>query len=210
MASTNMKAVVTLTADASGVQAGVNRALAQIDRMQQAVSSLRGLAVAGVAMDFGRALVQMGNQHLEMITNAANRFSPEAMSGNASLGQAKLESDIKLAEAFGPVVGLISEIKAQALRELTDYLVQNKDAIGQAMVNIANFGVAVADISAKMLVSFSTLVNAINDFLENGFGSASSQEVAAGVGQVALGGGPGGAIIGTAIYELLRRKMGGD
>lgn len=210
MASTNMKAVVTLTADASGVQAGVNRALAQINRMQQAVSSLRGLAVAGVAMDFGRSLAQMGQQHLDMITNAANAYSPDAMMGANSLSIAQHESDMKLADAFGPVVGLISEIKAQALRDLTDYLVQNKEAIGQAMVNIANFGVAVGELSANMLVSFSMLVNAINDFLENGFGSASSQEVAAGVGQIALGGGPAGSMIGTAIYELLRRKMGGD
>lgn len=166
MASTNMKAVVTLTADASGVQVGVNRALAQLDRMNQAVSSLRGLAMAGIAMDFGRALVQMGSQHLEMITNAANRFSPEAMSGNASLGQAKMESDIKLAEAFGPVVGLISEIKAQALRELTEYLVQNKDAIGQAMVNIAEFGVALGELSANALVRFSEAANSLSSFLD--------------------------------------------
>lgn len=166
MASTNMKAVITLTADASGVQAGVNRAMAQLDRMQQAVSSLRGLAVAGIAMDFGRTLAQMGQQHLDMITNAANRFSPDAMRGNASLGQARLESDIKLAEAFGPVVGLISEIKAQALRELTDYLVANKEAIGQAMVQIANFGVAIGEVSAQGLVAFSDAVNRLAAWLD--------------------------------------------
>ena len=166
MASTNMKAVITLTADASGVQAGVNRAMAQLDRMNQAVSSLRGLAMAGIAMDFGRSLMAMGQQHLDMITNAANSYSPEAMMGANSLSIAQHESDMKLAEAFGPVVGLISEIKAQALRDLTDYLVANKESIGEAMIHIAEFGIALGELSANGLARFSESVNALSGFLD--------------------------------------------
>ena len=167
MASTNMKAVVTLTADASGVQAGVNQAIGHLNRMQQAVSSIRSLAIAGVAMDLGRSMFGGVGELLSRIEDASRSFSPAAMTGANSLAIAEQDTNIKLAEAFGETIGLIDEMKAQGLREVVDYLVDNKEAIGQAMVNLAEFGVAIADLTAKTLVFLAETFNETYGYVQD-------------------------------------------
>lgn len=161
MASTNMKAVVTLTADASGVQAGVNQAIGHLNRMQQAVSSIRSLAIAGVAMDIGRSMFGGIGELMSRIEDASRSFSPAAMTGANSLAIAEQDTNIKLAEAFGETIGLIDEMKAQGLRDVVDYLVENKEAISQAMINLAEFGLAIADLTAQGLVKMSEWINEV-------------------------------------------------
>ena len=161
MASTNMKAVVTLTADASGVQAGVNQAIGHLNRMQQAVSSIRSLAIAGVAMDLGRSMFGGVGELMSRIEDASRSFSPAAMTGANSLAIAEQDTNIKLAEAFGETIGFIDEMKAQGLRDVVDYLVENKEAISQAMINLAEFGLAIADLTAQGLVKMSEWINEV-------------------------------------------------
>ncbi len=156
-----MKAVVTLTADASGVQAGVNQAIGHLNRMQQAVSSIRSLAIAGVAMDIGRSMFGGVGELMSRIEDASRSFSPAAMTGANSLAIAEQDTNIKLAEAFGETIGFIDEMKAQGLRDVVDYLVENKEAISQAMINLAEFGLAIADLTAQGLVKMSEWINEV-------------------------------------------------
>jgi len=159
VASTNMKAVITLTADASGVQAGVTKAMQHLNKMQSAISDIRGMALGGLLMDLGRNIFGGIQAEMQRIFDSAHAFSPEAMAGANSLALADQQSQMKLAEAFGPIVGLIDEMKAQALREVTQYLVDNKEAIGQALVYIAQFGIALGELAAQGLVALSTAIN---------------------------------------------------
>ena len=163
--ASNMKAVITLTADASGVQAGVNQALRSLDRMQQGISALRGLAVAGIAMDLGRMLFSGVQEQMQRISDSAHQFSPEAMGASNQLAITQMEQDKRLAEAFGPFIALIDQIKGQALIELTSYLIANKDAIGEALVNIATFGVALGKLAGEGLVLLSEGINQLATFL---------------------------------------------
>lgn len=160
-----MKAVITLTADASGVQAGVTQALRQLDRMQQGIATLRGLAVAGLAMDLGRMMFSGIQEQMQRISDAAHQFSPEAMASSNQLALTQLNQDKRLADAFGPFIALIDQIKGQALIELTSFLVANKDAIGQALVNIATFGVAIGKLAGEGLVYLSERINELATFL---------------------------------------------
>lgn len=160
-----MKAVITLTADASGVQAGVTKALRQLDRMQQGISALRGLAVAGLAMDLGRMMFSGIQEQMQRISDAAHQFSPDAMGASNQLAITQMQQDKRLAEAFGPFIALIDQIKGQALIELTSYLVANKDAIGEALVNIATFGIAIGRLAGEGLVYLSERINELATFL---------------------------------------------
>lgn len=159
-----MKAVITLTADASGVQAGVNQALRQLDRMQQGISALRGLAVAGLAMDLGRMMFSGIQEQMQRISDAAHQFSPEAMNASNQLAITQMQQDKRLGEAFAPFIALIDQIKGQALIELTSYLIANKDAIGEALVNIGNFGVALGKLASEGLVVLSERINELANF----------------------------------------------
>jgi len=160
-----MKAVITLTADASGVQTGVNNALRQLDRMQQGIATLRGLAVAGLAMDLGRMMFSGIQEQMARIGNAAHQFSPEAMASGNQLALTEMQQDKRLGEAFGSVIALIDQIKGQALIELTSYLVANKEAIGEALVNIAMFGVAIGKLTGEGLVALSEGINALANYV---------------------------------------------
>lgn len=206
MASTNMKAVVTLTADASGVQAGVNKAIGHLNRMQQAVSSIRGLAMAGVAMDLGRNMFGGVGELLNKITESSQQYSPAAMSGANSLAIAETETSMKLAEAFGETVGLIDEMKAQGLREVVDYLVDNKEAIGQAMVNLAEFGLAIADLTAKTLVFLAETFNETYGYVQDAMADPSTTLADTTIGLTAEVFGHDAARWLEGIYD----RLGGD
>lgn len=202
-----MKAVITLTADASGVQAGVNQALRQLDRMQQGISTLRGLAVAGLAMDLGRMMFSGIQEQMQRISDAAHQYSPDAMGASNQLAITQMQQDKRLAEAFGPFIALIDQIKGQALIELTSYLIANKDAIGEALVNIATFGIALGQLAGEGLVYLSERINELATFLSEFMADPMGKtgEVASAVGQTLLDLNPI-----TLGVRLIADKMGGD
>ena len=202
-----MKAVITLTADASGVQAGVNQALRQLDRMQQGISTLRGLAVAGLAMDLGRMMFSGIQEQMQRISDAAHQYSPDAMGASNQLAITQMQQDKRLAEAFGPFIALIDQIKGQALIELTSYLIANKDAIGEALVNIATFGIALGKLAGEGLVYLSERINELATFLSEFLADPMGKtgEVASAVGQSVLDLNPV-----TLGVRLIADKIGGD
>ena len=205
--ASNMKAVITLTADASGVQAGVNQALRQLDRMQQGISTLRGLAVAGLAMDLGRMMFSGIQEQMQRISDAAHQYSPDAMGASNQLAITQMQQDKRLAEAFGPFIALIDQIKGQALIELTSYLIANKDAIGEALVNIATFGIALGQLAGEGLVYLSERINELATFLSEFMADPMGKtgDVASAVGQTLLDLNPI-----TLGVRLIADKMGGD
>lgn len=205
--ASNMKAVITLTADASGVQAGVNQALRQLDRMQQGISTLRGLAVAGLAMDLGRMMFSGIQEQMQRISDAAHQYSPDAMGASNQLAITQMQQDKRLAEAFGPFIALIDQIKGQALIELTSYLIANKDAIGEALVNIATFGIALGKLAGEGLVYLSERINELATFLSEFLADPMGKtgEVASAVGQSVLDLNPV-----TLGVRLIADKIGGD
>ena len=205
MASTNMKAVVTLTADASGVAVGVNRALAQVKRLQDGVMQLRTLAFAGsLANVFGKftsGAMDQANQ----IMDAARTYSPDGMRGAMDKQIAETESMMKLGEAFGNIVGLIDQAAAGHIKDLTQYLIDNKEPVGQALAMIVGFGMGLADMSAQLLVGFGKLVEWFDLLMSSPMTAIDQTANLASRGELGLQFQGAGMI-----YELLRRKLGGD
>ncbi len=205
MASTNMKAVVTLTADASGVSAGVNRALGQLQRLQDGVSQLRSMAVAGMLANVFGKFASGAMDQANQIMDAARTYSPEGMRGAMDKQMAETESMMELGKAFGNIVSLIDQAAAAHIKDLTKYLIDNKEPIGQALAMIVGFGMGLADVSAQLLVGFGKLVEWVDTLLSAPATAVDQAAGAAATGQLGMQAQGAGMI-----YELLRRKMGGD
>ena len=208
MASTNMKAVVTLTADASGVQVGVNRALAHLKRMQDGVSQLRSMAVAGMLSNVFGKFASGAMDQANQIMDAARTYGPDSFQGQFDKANAEMESQRKIGEAFGNIVGLIDQAAAQHIKDLTQYLIDNKEPIGQALAAIVGFGMGIADVSAQLLVGFGKMVDWINTALDKP-GEAAA-DVGFALASQSMGMGLGGGAAVEAMYDLIRRKLGGD
>jgi hypothetical protein len=205
VASTNMKAVVTLTADASGVSAGVNRALGQLQRLQDGVSQLRSMAVAGMLANVFGKFASGAMDQANQIMDAARTYSPEGMRGAMDKQMAETESMMELGKAFGNIVGLIDQAAAAHIRDLTKYLIDNKEPIGQALAMIVGFGMGLADVSAQLLVGFGKLVEWVDTLMSAPMTAVDQAANSAARGEFGL------QVQGAGmIYELLRRKMGGE
>jgi hypothetical protein len=200
-----MKAVVTLTADASGVSAGVNRALGQLQRLQDGVSQLRSMAVAGMLANVFGKFASGAMDQANQIMDAARTYSPEGMRGAMDKQMAETESMMELGKAFGNIVSLIDQAAAAHIKDLTKYLIDNKEPIGQALAMIVGFGMGLADVSAQLLVGFGKLVEWVDTLLSAPATAVDQAAGAAATGQLGMQAQGAGMI-----YELLRRKMGGD
>ena len=206
-----MKAVITLTADASGVSVGVSKAMKSLENLQAGVSQLRSLAVAGILANVFRGLANGAMDELKRLEDLGRTYSPEGMAAANQLAIAQQQSDQTLGQAFGPITAAIDQMKVQAIKDLTDYLVANKEPIGQAMAALAGFTVGLAEMTAQTLVAFGTLV----DWISNNTPEQMAADVGMAAGNSFLGG--GNAALGSAnitaiglIYDILKSKLGGD
>ena len=206
-----MKAVITLTADASGVSVGVSKAMKSLENLQQGVSQLRSLAVAGILANVFQGLASGAMDELKRLENLGRTYSAEGMGAANQLAIAQQQSDITLGQAFGPVTAAIDQMKVQAIKDLTDYLVANKEPIGQAMAALAGFTVGLAETTAEFLVTLGKFI----DWVSNSTPGEIAADVGTAAGESFLGGGNmalGGANM-TAIgliYDVIKSKLGGD
>ena len=211
MASSDMKAVITLTADASGVSVGVSKAMKSLENLQAGVSQLRSLAVAGILANVFRGLANGAMDELKRLEDLGRTYSPEGMAAANQLAIAQQQSDQTLGQAFGPITAAIDQMKVQAIKDLTDYLVANKEPIGQAMAALAGFTVGLAETTAEFLVALGKFV----DWVSNSTPGEIAADVGTAAGESFLGGGNmalGGANM-TAIgliYDVIKSKLGGD
>jgi hypothetical protein len=211
VASADMKAVITLTADASGVSVGVSKAMKSLENLQAGVSQLRSLAVAGMLANVFRGLADGAMSELKRLEDLGRTYSPEGMAAANQLAIAQQQSDQTLGQAFGPITAAIDQMKVQAIKDLTDYLVANKEPIGQAMAALAGFTVGLAEMTAQTLVAFGNLV----DWISNTTLEQKAKEIAIAGGETLMGG--GNMALGSAnitaiglIYDVLKSKLGGD
>jgi hypothetical protein len=205
-----MKAVLTLTADASGVSVGINRALKDLERLQKGVQDIRSFAVAGALSNLFSGLSQGVMQELNRLGELGRTYSPEGMAASNDLSIAQQQSGQALGEAFGPITALIDQTAAAHLKELTQYLIDNRDKIGEAMMLVAEFGMALSTITAEALVAFGELAEYVHALLDNPVETIA--DTATGAAASMIPGGSGGALLTMtgAIYDALMHKLGGD
>jgi hypothetical protein len=204
-----MKAVITLTADASGVSVGVSKAMKSLEALQQGVSQLRSLAVAGILANVFRGLADGAMSELKRLEDLGRSYSPEGNRAANQLAIAQTQSDKALGQAFGPITAAIDQMKVQALKDLTDYLVANKEPIGQAMAALAGFTVGLAETTAQFLVNLGKLV----DWISNNTPGQIAADTGSAMGDSML------SMFGLSdrymtpvnfIKDILQSKLGGD
>jgi hypothetical protein len=206
-----MKAVITLTADASGVSVGVSKAMKSLENLQAGVSQLRSLAVAGILANVFRGLASGAMDELKRLEDLGRTYSAEGMNAANQLAMAQQQSDQTLGQALGPITAAIDQMKVQAIKDLTDYLVANKEPIGQAMAALAGFTVGLADATAEFLVTIGKFI----DWVSNSTPEKMAADVGTAAGDSLIGGGNmalGGANL-TAIgliYDVIKSKLGGN
>lgn len=205
MADKALKVVIELAADAKGVRAGTQQAASSLERLQKLAGQVRSMAVVNYALDFARQIADGVQQEFQHITDAAHAYSPDAMRGQMALDMATQQSDQMLANAFGPIVEMIDKMKAQALIDVAQYFVDNKDAIGNALVSIADFGIEMARLTAEALVGFSNALTYLQNLMMGDPSKAAERSMA--VAQAAPAGST--AMGAMWIYELLKEKLGG-
>jgi hypothetical protein len=203
-----MKAVITLTADASGVSVGVSKALKSLEALQKGVSQIRSLAVAGILSNVFRGLADGAMAELQRLGDLGRSYSPEGNRAANQLAIAQQQSDKALGQAFGPITAAIDQMKVQALKDLTDYLIANKEPIGQAMAALAGFTVGLADVTGRFLVTMGELVDWISNNTPGQIAADTGMVVGQGVTNNLFG--PAGSVGLNLIFDLLKSKLGGD
>jgi len=211
VASADMKAVITLTADASGVSVGVSKALKNLEALQKGVSQIRSLAVAGILSNVFRGLADGAMAELKRLEDLGRSYSPEGNRAANQLAIAQTQSDKALGQAFGPISAAIDQMKVQAIKDLTDYLIANKEPIGQAMAALAGFTVGLADVTGRFLVTMGQLVDWLSNNSPAQIASDAGKTVGHGITDNLFGpGGQAGSIGLNLIFDLLKSKLGGD
>ena len=197
------KSVLTLTADSSGVTAGVNRAMASLNKLQGGMQSLTAIAGVGFAIGIGKQLFGAASDEMERIKQLAHQFSPEGMRGQNAMNIAQQQSDMSIGKAFGPIVEAIDQASVNALKELTQYIIDNKEPIGMAMIYLAEVTHTAAMAMAEFLVSLGKTVEYLHYVMDHPI-----QAAAEGFGTAVYNG--SGASVAVGIYDLLKSKMGGS
>jgi len=137
------------------------------------------------------------------IMDAARSFGPESFQGQIDKSRAEMESQVEIGKAFGNIVGLIDQAAAQHIKDLTKYLIDNKEPIGQALAAIVGFGMGLADVSAQVLVGLGKLVEWLDSFFGTG---VETDPVMAEYNGPSIGGSDAQMLI----YHMLQRKLGGE
>lgn len=211
MASADMKAVITLTADASGVSVGVSKAMKSLENLQAGVSQLRSLAVAGILANVFRGLADGAMSELKRLEDLGRTYSAEGMGAANQLAIAQQQSDQTLGQAFGPITAAIDQMKVQAIKDLTDYLVANKEPIGQAMAALAGFTVGLADATAEVLVAFGKFADWVSNSTPEQMAFDAAQLGVGGLNNAMVGGGWQGIDVQiNLLYDVIKSKLGGD
>jgi hypothetical protein len=175
-----MKAVITLTADAAGVQAGVTRALRQLDKLRQSVMDIRNMFLVGVLENMVRNLFGSATSELDRLKGLAETFDPQAAMSAAQLSLAKLQADMQLGHGFGPTATAINQQAVRALDDRTKRLMENVDKVSLAMILWASVVEAWHDRIADMLIAIGTLTDLIfrlSDYIRDPRGQISKAMV---------------------------------
>lgn len=186
MASGDMKAVIELSADASGVQSGVQKAMGALNNMAGGVRGFMGGAG-------GQAISQVFNFARESfdeisarVQEAAHAYSPLAMESAANLQLTQMQSDQRIGQAFGASTATVDAIKAQGIKDVEQTLIDNKDVIGQANEEMAAFGVALEQMKTDTGVFFANLVVSASNIADGKVAQNETQGYLMGAGGAGL------------------------
>lgn len=132
----DLKAVVSVTADTTGLIRGVDGAMQKLNTMSRNTSIMAGMSVAQQVFGAMQQLWAAISARSEALGTLATQFSPEAMAAAAQRSIAEFQANQQIGQALGPYQAGIERMKAQSATEEAAKVVSDAEALGQGMIVI--------------------------------------------------------------------------
>ncbi len=201
MANQTLKAAIELTADASGMKAGIGSALSQLDTMRKGVAGVMNNPAIQVGVQAVQFLFENAMDRMNELRDNARQFSADGANGAAQVEAAKLKAQVEMGKAFGPSEAALSAQQAAAETSRGQYMAANADRFTGLAAVTQSLGQQAVDMKDQLAVGFADAVDLV-------MGNRRAEGVAEGM----LTGLPQVQLLQGAmdIYDLLRDKLGGD
>lgn len=210
----DLKAVVSVTADTSGLIRGVDGAMQKLNSISKNTSLMAGMTAAQQVFGALQQLWTAISNRSEELGKLAVQFSPEAMSAAAQRSIAELQANQQIGQALGPYQAGIEGMRAASATAEASRIAAQAEQIGEGMIVVQSLmdqsKVAWNEMLDAILVAlgvFSQPEKMIQAIGENPMGAAN-----AGAWQLLGFGAAGSGVDYTlnAILETMTTKIGGD
>ena len=150
----DLKAVVEITADTSGLVRGIDGATKKIAAGTSAMAEIAKFDTLQKSFEMIKAGFDMVSRRYDELYKTAIEYSPAAAAANENLELAKVYADMAKATAVAPGAIGVARINENAVAADARRVVNNADSINRGMVNMAatkaNFA-AQGDIAVEAL-----------------------------------------------------------
>ena len=201
MADQTLKAAIELTADATGMKAGIGSALSQLDAMRKGVAGVMNnpaiqLGIKAVEWMFDNAMERMNE-----LRDNARKFSSDGARGAALVEAAQLQGQVEMGKAFGPSEAALSAQEAQAVKDRAAKMAANADKFTGLAAVTQSLGQQAVDMKDSLAIGFADAVDLVM-----------GNRKANGVAESLVTNLPNVQLFQRAldIYDLLRDKLGGN
>lgn len=145
-----LKAVVSVTADTSGLIRGVEGAMAKLNAMSRNVSILAGLSAAQAALGTAERVIGILQRRSDELGRFATEFDPTASRAQMERQLAELSAQKQMGAAMAPSVVAQEMIAAQSAREEAARVTAGAEEIGMGRLRVE----AVGDMFTQMGKAF--------------------------------------------------------
>lgn len=147
----DLKAVVSVTADTSGLIRGVDGAMQKLNSISRSTSLMAGMTAAQQVFGALQQLWTAISNRSEELGKLAVQFSPEAMSAAAQRSIAEFQANQKVGQALGPYQAGIEQMKAASATEQAAKVTADAEALGQGMIVIESLKTTASELGTGFL-----------------------------------------------------------
>ena len=194
-----LKAVIKAEVDPSGVVSGVNKATAELQRLNQTAS--RGAMAAGVTAALNTvqmtyqvvaSIVGKLNERAKTLTDTTTKYDLAAANAKTRFEVEQIKANKRIAAALSPAVQESYRVQTEAARAEAARIETMRAPIGQGLVG-----------QTKAAVAAQAMTNAVMDVGTSGFGGA-VQAVSSPSGQYASTFMPSSPLFGIRMALLFK------
>lgn len=146
-----LKAVVSVTADTTGLIRGVEGAMSKLNSMSRNVSILAGLSVAQQAFGIAERLIAEVRRRSDELGRFATELTAEGSMAEFRRQMAELQAQKQMGAAMVPSVQAQEMIATQSAREEAVRVTANAEEIGMGRLRLEAVGTMFKDMSKALL-----------------------------------------------------------
>lgn len=146
-----LKAVVSVTADTTGLIRGVEGAMSKLNSMSRNVSILAGLSVAQQAFGIAERLIGSIQRRSDELGRFATELTAEGSMAEFRRQMAELQAQKQIGAAMVPSVQAQEMIATQSAREEAARVTANAEEIGMGRLRLEAVGTMFKDMGKALL-----------------------------------------------------------